>query len=137
MGGKFSMFSDNDEPYNVRALNREYQNCLGEANCNRLSYFNKRKCKRECRALIDKRNNDLDVEEDECDKLGTRAQRANCKSRWQEKNNRDNIAKILEKEYPPPSHKFAELGGKRKTPKKSKFKVSRVYRSTRKIRQLK
>ena len=134
MGNNGSMFSDKDEPYDVKSINTEYKKCLHQANCNRLSYFNKRKCKRQCRALIENSNNDFDVEEDECDNLGTRTQRENCKSRWKEK--RDNFLNTLDKSYYS-NPKLAELGGKRKIPKKSKCKVSRVYRSTRKIRQLK
>ena len=57
MGNNGSMFSDKDEPYDVKSINTEYKKCLHQANCNRLSYFNKRKCKRQCRALIENSNN--------------------------------------------------------------------------------
>lgn len=41
-----------DAPFNLDYLNEDYKECLHNAHCNHLSYFNKRKCKRLCEDLI-------------------------------------------------------------------------------------
>jgi hypothetical protein len=104
-------------PFGFYPLDKKYKECVVAANC---PSNTKKQCKQMCEQAITENyieNGYIDVKKDECKYLPYYSDRQACK-----KTHEDFKAKI------------PKTGGKRKTPKKSKFKVSRVYRSTRKIR---